>query len=607
MIFQNLKQYFVIAIITAAVFVQAVEITPQTVIVLGKDAIPAEITAANELQNYLEKISGSKLSIVSELPKSGNKLVIGAGKIARSIAPKVNFDRFKTDEVLLLTPDKNTLLITGDRPRGSLYAVYELLERKFNVRFLSATHEIVPKRSKPVITNLNYRYAPQFVYREIFSTIVSKDNVFAVKCRLNGSMNCAKIPASLGGFYQMSMRHSLLKNYVTSVNPKKRRRKNAAKVKDWFKIKPEWFSYRRKQKARIPKQLCLSNPEVIEQVVKDVLAEQARMPERRFIGLGAADNNKVCQCRKCLKLYKRYGTTGAGVWLAANAIAKALQNKYPKAELVYMAYWSTAKPPVGLKLEPNISVVLAMIMRNHGLPPSGNPRYLTYLKKYNELTNNKVYIWDYYASFRNFLLPTPNLDAMGPAVRTYKKHNVHGVFAQLPFGTIADFIEFRTYLLAKLLWNPQLDSKKIMRQYFKDQYGKAADYLIAYVKLLSKARDRKKTKINCFARRTSRWLTPKDVLEANALFRKAIAATAANAEVNRRVRGLEASILVVNILRYKDIAKLAKENGKPLKSRDELINKLEALGKEFKCRIYEEWDIFKNLIKKLRKEDTSRV
>jgi Domain of unknown function (DUF4838) len=507
-----------------------------------------------------------------------------------------------------LTPDKNTLLIAGDRPRGSLYAVYELLEREFNVRFLSATHEIVPKRAKPTIANLNYRYAPQFVYREIHSTTVKKNNVLVTKFRLNGSMFRAKIPASLGGFYQMSMRHSLLNKYVTRVNPKKRKRKNAAKVKDWFKIKPEWFSFRKKQNARIPKQLCLSNPDVIAQIVKDVLVEQKKMPERRFIGLGAADNNKVCQCEKCLKLYKRYATTGAGVWLAANAIAKAVRKKYPKAEVVNMAYWSTERPPEGLKLEPNISVVLAMIDRNHGLAPSATPRHDVYLKRYNELTNNKVYIWDYYARFRNFIIPTPNLDVMESAVRTYKKNHIHGVFAQLPWGTLGEFIEFRTYLLAKLLWNPQLDGKKLMRQYFKDQYGKAADVLIAYVDLLNKARDRQKgIWIGCFAEKTSHWLTTEDIFKANALFSKALALTAADAKVNRRVRRLEASILLVNIFRYKEIAKLAKEKGSPLKSRKELIDQLEALGKEFKCHVYKEWDSFKNLIKKLRKKDSSKI
>lgn len=585
---------FLIVFFFAAFGVLAVEINSKTVIVVDKDAIPAEITAAKELQKYFEKITGNRLDIVSELPKSGSRVVVGNGSSARSVMPNIDFGKLMSDEILLLSPDSNTLLVAGERPRGTLYAAYALLEKEFGVRFLSKDHELVPTRSMPVTLNLNYRYAPPFCFRENHGDAIVQDHALAAKWRLNGSMYRPKIPAELGGCYQMDMSHSLLNRYV--------------KEKEWFGRKPEWFSFRNKENARIPKQLCLSNPEVVAQVVKEVLAEQKQMPERRFIGIGAQDNSEWCECEKCLKLNRQYGTTGAGMWMVANAVAKAVSKEYPAVEVMYMAYWSTERPPEGLKLEPNISVVLGILDRNHGLPPSATPRYDAYLEKYNQLTNDKVYIWDYYATFCNFLLPTPNLDVIEPALRTYKKYKVKGIFVQVPFGTLGEFVEFRNYLLAQLMWNPQLDSRKLMKEFFNNHYGKAADSLIAYVDLLNQAKARQKgTWIGCYSEKTDHWLTTKDVLDANALFRQALAATVSNPEENRRVRGLEASLILVNILRYQEINAAAKKVGITLKSRDELINQLEALGKEFKCGVYKEWDSFENLIKRLRSNDNSKV
>jgi hypothetical protein len=577
-----------------AYFAEALEINSKTVIVLGKDTISSEIYAAKELQNYLQKITGKTLPIISQLPEFGGKIIVGSGKIARAVAPNIRFNKFKADEIILFSPDNDTLLVAGARPRGALYAVYELLEKVFKVRFLSPDHEIIPKESDPVINKLNYRYAPQFVYREAHSELLRKNTIWPVKLRLNGCRYRKKIPEKWGGFYQMGLDHSLGRKYVKS--------------NKWFKSKPQWFAFRKKQNARVPKQLCLSNPEVVAQLVKEVMAEQEKMPERRFVGIGAEDNAQYCQCEKCIKAYERYGTTGATIWLASNVLARELRKKYPETQVIYMAYWTTERPPENLKIEPNIGVVLAMLDRNHGLPPSASPRHDVYLKKFNELTNNKVYIWDYYANFRNFLLPTPQLNVIGPALQTYKRNHVKGVFAQLPFGTLAEFLDFRNYLFAKLAWNPDADWQQLMREYFNAHYGKAAPSLLAYVKLLNDARDRQKGAwIGCYLSTTAHWLKVEDILKANALFKKALTLTAQSPAVHKRVRALDASIILVNIKRYKEVAEASSKAGVPLKSREALIDKLEALGKEFKCSSYREWDSFGNLIKKLRKKDTAEI
>ncbi len=59
-------------------------------------------------------------------------------------------------------------------------------------------------------------------------------------------------------------------------------------------------------------------------------------------------------------------------------------------------------------------------------------------------------------------MPYPDLDAIGPNMRFYADHKVKGVFAEGCYqvrGGSGEFAELRTYLLSKLMWNPNLDAQ----------------------------------------------------------------------------------------------------------------------------------------------------
>jgi hypothetical protein len=51
----------------------------------------------------------------------------------------------------------------------------------------------------------------------------------------------------------------------------------------------------------------------------------------------------------------------------------------------------------------------------------------------------------------------------------------------------------------------------------------------------------------------------------------------------------------------------AAKKGIKLPSRDKMLDELEALGREFKCGTYREWDSVDNLIKALRRAALDRV
>jgi hypothetical protein len=102
-------------------------------------------------------------------------------------------------------------------------------------------------------------------------------------------------------------------------------------------------------------------------------------------------------------------------------------------------------------------------------------------------------------------------------------------------------------------------------------------------------------------RDTKKWLPVENLMEADKIFEKAQKSIADNKVIAKRIRKLKASILMAEINRYDEFIKAKQKMKLPVKPRAQLVDELEAIGKEFKCSCYKEWDSFSNLIKKLRK------
>lgn len=110
-------------------------------IYVAKTAIPAEKTAAKELQIFIEKISGARLPILNS---KQNDTIIIVGQDAD--LTDINFRQLRPDEIILRTKN-NRLYISGGRPRGTLYAAYEFLEQKLGIRFLTPDETFVPQKT----------------------------------------------------------------------------------------------------------------------------------------------------------------------------------------------------------------------------------------------------------------------------------------------------------------------------------------------------------------------------------------------------------------------------------------------------------------------------
>src|SRR5207247_2341073 len=104
-------------------------------IVISSNAIPSERYAGEELQRYVEKISGAKLPVVTDAnAASSQEILLGDNSHLRALKNRPDFSKLGTDGFVLRTDGKR-LIIAGAKPRGTLYGVYTLLEEKLGVRW----------------------------------------------------------------------------------------------------------------------------------------------------------------------------------------------------------------------------------------------------------------------------------------------------------------------------------------------------------------------------------------------------------------------------------------------------------------------------------------
>jgi len=563
-------------------------------IICEKDSIESERYAANELIKYFKQMTGADFSL-SGSEKKGVNIYVGQTATVKKLMTDFDWNTLKTDGIIIKSINNN-IILAGDRPRGTIYAVYEFLEDNFGIRFWTSKSEYVPTYKKLILkSNLNTVYKPPFIKRDLYSEDLSGVTDFKAKIKLNGDNWAKPLPNELGGSVKMGTGHSFTNILV--------------KPDKYFKEHPEYYALRpdgNGNMVRKPAQLCLTNPEVIKVAAKDAIEYFDENPDIGYLSMGENDNNQQCMCENCIALRFKEESQSAVAIDFSNKVIDLVKQQRPDNNYKYsfLAYWMTERPPKTIKPCDDLLIIYAMLDRNHAFgPEKSSPRYTLYLKKWKELAKN-VYIWDYYAHFGNFLIPHPNYFTPKEFYKEYADDGVTGVFVQNPFGTLADDLECKSWVQAKLVWNPNLDVYKLTKEFCNGYYGRAGKYIYDYKILLVKSVQKdSSTWLGLYDNNTSHWLDAKTAIKAMELMNKALNSVKDNPELTNRVKIAKSPIDLVFLQRYNEFKSYAIDNNvKWLGPKDpwEGINDWEKLVNDTNCKTYREWDDTVNLIKDLR-------
>ena len=446
-------------------------------IVIAADAIPSERYAAEELQRYLERISGAKLPILTDTgPLASREILLGDNAHLRTLKQKIDFNKLGPDGFVLRT-EGGKLVIAGGRPRGTLYGVYALLEDKLGVRWFTPEVEVVPKLDRVQLPALNETQIPALEYREVFWTEMMRDADFAARHRLNG--NHYRLTEKHGG------RAAVYFPFVHSFD--------ALVPRDLYREHPDYFPLIGGKRKDGYVQRCLANPDVLRIATDRVRQWLKEHPEATIISVSQNDTFNFCQCDQCKALDDAEGSPAASVLRFVNAIAENVERDYPNVRIDTLAYQYTRKPPKTLRPRPNVIVRLCSIecCFAHPLetcPAPENHRFRDDILAWQPVAP-LLYVWDYTPNFANYQQPFPNFDALQPNVQFFVRHGVKGLFEQGNYsaGGNGEMGPLRAYLLAKLLWNPNTDVRKHIAEFTDAYFGRdsgAAAKILEYLELL---------------------------------------------------------------------------------------------------------------------------
>ncbi len=431
-------------------------------IVIPARASSIEKEAAKQLQQYLSRMSRTALPIVEEGEYKGkNAIYIGNTDFAKT--GDIDFRQLEKDGYLFKRFDDN-LVIAGGSQKGVLYGVYSFLESTGFRKYTSDDDVQIPEGNEITFPEDDV-VIPYIKYRTT-SYYDARDPEYA-------------------SWHKLSSRDTwglFVHTFEVLIPPEK-----------YGSTHPEYFSLINGKRNPVT-QLCLSNEEVFDTLVKELKKRIAENPQATYWSVSQNDNDKYCQCESCTELNEKYGgvPSGSVIWFV-NKVAR----EFPDKVISTLAYWYTRSAPSNITIEPNVNIMLCNIESTRERPVfDTDPAFTSDLQDWGKISQD-ILIWDYNIQFANPVSPFPNLHTIGPNIKFYTKNNVRSLFMQAT-GNKAEFAHLRAYLICKLMWNPKADPNTIINDFLDGYYGAAGPFIGQYIDTMRQALLKNEFKLRIF-------------------------------------------------------------------------------------------------------------
>jgi hypothetical protein len=422
-------------------------------IIIAHNASRWDSLAANELQYYIKEISGVIIPIENDLTPVGEfEIIIGENKHSFiTDKSKIKFDGF------IIKTIGNKINFVGGEKKGILNSVYTFLEKYLNCKMYSSEVKNIPGIKNILIPQIDINENPAFSYRDI--NYYHAENT--EYCRWHKLVE--PDDKKIWGMF--------VHTFNTLVPPEK-----------YFKDHPEYYTYR--DNLRVPEELCLSNPDVYKIVVEELRRRINENPEAKYWSVSQNDNDDYCKCENCRIIDEREGSPAGSIINFVNKIAK----EFPDKIISTLAYRYSRKAPLFIKPEKNVNIMLCTIECFRTEPLATDPTSKSFVKdleNWSKISDN-IFLWDYVVQFSNLISPFPNFQVLQPNIQLFQNYQVKMMFQQgAGRNRNTEFGELRTYLISKLLWNPNVNIDSVMNDFLSGYYGEAGKHIKNYIDALT--------------------------------------------------------------------------------------------------------------------------
>ena len=497
--------------------------------------------AAAELQKYIYKSTGVFIPYFSDrCPRRGPEIIIGYE--TRDGALRLSPEEIDAlgEEGALIKTDGEDIIITGKTSRGTLYGVYEFLERFLGFKAFTKSVEIIDQTDELVIPETNLSVIPDFEYRDAYFRRAF-DGELSAKCRLNSTL--ADLSKEKGGNLKFYNCHHSADDLVES--------------KKYFETHPEYYAL--VDGERNVDQLCLTNPDVQKIATETVLRWIEENPDCRVFSVAQNDNENYCRCENCRKIDEAEGSPAGTNIMFVNRVAAEVEKLYPDRLIHTFAYQYTRRAPKTVKPLPNVIVRLCNIECEWGdnieniaaaKPDSKTAEFLNNIKEWSAICD-RLYIWDYAVNFSHYLMPFPNFKTSAENIKIYKKYGVKGVLQQgnFSYGASPCMDDLKIYMYGRLMKNSALDVEEIISDFTTAVFGKAGEYMKEYVNLWCDAAKGKYLRL--YDQPNAEYVTDELLAKTDEIYEKALS-VAETGEIRDKINYEYLSIDFLKTVRIED-------------------------------------------------------
>jgi len=479
-----MEQKFVhLAFVLAAILLQVSFIYSKEIVIVENGQSNAKILvsanagnferlAAGDLAEYIEKMAGAKIEIISTEQKITSELarkdiplfVIGSLALKENpqLQNKLDAVRKKKPvlraDAIVIKTDGNRIYLAGSNDESSCYAVAEIL-RRWGCRFFMPTEfgECIPEFSRLTIGEIDYAYAPPFEVRKYWISWLGDTTGKDKFMRLN-MMNNEIVPSG----------HALAK-YTKDIAPGG-------------------------NPFRIPISERSTAEHVAAKIEKDYAAGR-RITLGMEDGLYSSDSQKDKELMSLQwdKYFMTPSMTDAFMEFYNN-VAEILMKKYPEsnAKIGFLAYSNMTIPPVRniVAKEPLVAYLAPIdIDPIHGMDDMESPprqEYRDMMYKWSKVMQGRVVIYDYDQGMLVWRdIPNPSIASIRQDIKHYRNAGILGIDTESRGAFATTFINL--YIRARLMWNSDEDVDRLIQEFYPAFYGPMAKPMSEYWNAIFKA------------------------------------------------------------------------------------------------------------------------
>ena len=467
----------------------------KTDVVIAADAVDSVVWAAEEATNFLSRVLGEPVPVVTA-PRAGRAaLVLGVN--VWSQASGLDPARYPHDSFLIKTGTGRVFIAGVDEKgdvyrrlrggnslecfqRGTALGLYAFLERFAGCRFYfpGELGEIVPRQDRIVVPETDLVSTPANLIRKYYPSDGEIEPEMNVSAGYNAKiLNWMRLKMATTA---LTCCHGTIKfNFMERF---------AKTHPEYFAQNPDGTRCNVFTGSASSKhgQLCFSHPEVREIVYQECL--KRFRAGTAFVDIMPNDGYPGCFCERCRKMAKPergvYGRDTPIVWGYTAEVARRLKAAGVAGRVTQMAYSSYSDVPT-CDLPDNVAVMVATRGPWALVDAKTMEGDITKVKDWGAKTGGSVWIWTYPHKYKE-----TNIKGV-PDVAPKAWGNYYKAMKGLIFGTFAESESDRSiyhylnyYVFSRVMWDMDTDVDAVLDEHYRLMFGSAADEMKAFYELL---------------------------------------------------------------------------------------------------------------------------